>query len=119
MRSVLSVWNVKRAGVSHHKRSIYTVSFHTPHYVNRTITSNASSTFFPPLHVTEFFVMQHIVEDERSDREETDDSEDEDKAQESERRPKTKNGPLQNGYSASNNNHRKMEWWGERGWAEV
>lgn len=60
------------------------------------------------------FLMQHIVEDERSDREETDDSEDEDEdedeAAESERRPKTKNGPLQNGHSTSNNNHhRKTE----------
>lgn len=53
--------------------------------------------------------MQHIVEDERSDREETDDSEDE--VQESDRQPKMKNGPLQNGHSASNNHHhhRKME----------
>ncbi|XP_060760924.1 ceramide synthase 2a isoform X3 [Neoarius graeffei] len=55
-----------------------------------------------------FLPGNHIVEDERSDREETDDSEDE--VQESDRQPKMKNGPLQNGHSASNNHHhRKME----------
>ncbi|XP_026999714.1 ceramide synthase 2a [Tachysurus fulvidraco] len=57
-----------------------------------------------------FLPGNHIVEDERSDREETDDSEDEDEAPECNKRPKTKNGPLQNGHSASNNNHhRKTE----------
>ncbi|KAF7686284.1 hypothetical protein HF521_015646 [Silurus meridionalis] len=57
-----------------------------------------------------FLPGNHIVEDERSDKEETDDSEDEDEDEVQERRPKTKNGPLQNGHSASNNNHhRKME----------
>ncbi|KAL6461194.1 hypothetical protein MHYP_G00311600 [Metynnis hypsauchen] len=63
-----------------------------------------------------FLPGNHIVEDERSDREETDDSEDEDEdededegMQEKDRRAKTKNGPLQNGHSLSNNNHRKTE----------
>ncbi|KAI4886856.1 hypothetical protein NFI96_021437, partial [Prochilodus magdalenae] len=57
-----------------------------------------------------FLPGNHIVEDERSDREETDDSSEEDEAvQKKERWAKTKNGPLQNGHSLSNNNHRKTE----------
>ncbi|XP_063041899.1 ceramide synthase 2a [Engraulis encrasicolus] len=52
-----------------------------------------------------FLPGNNIVEDERSDRDETDDSEEEDEKEEK----KTKNGPVQNGHSPLNNNHRKMD----------
>lgn len=42
-----------------------------------------------------------MVEDERSDREETDNSEEEEEG--------TKNGPLSNGHPVLNNNHRKTD----------
>lgn len=41
-----------------------------------------------------------VVEDERSDREETDNTEEEEV---------TKNGPLSNGHPVLNNNHRKTD----------
>lgn len=47
---------------------------------------------------------QNIVEDERSDREETDTEDDEEEQED------RKNGPVQNGHSPLNNNHhRKTE----------
>lgn len=42
-----------------------------------------------------------VVEDERSDREETDNSEEEEEV--------AKNGPLSNGHPVLNNNHRKTD----------
>lgn len=52
-----------------------------------------------------FFPGQDIVEDERSDKEETE-SEDEGE----ELREKSKNGHMQNGHIPFNNNHRKRKW---------
>lgn len=51
----------------------------------------------PPWH----FLPPKVVEDERSDREETDNSEEEEEG--------TKNGPLSNGHPVLNNNHRKTD----------
>lgn len=45
-----------------------------------------------------------MVEDERSDREETDNSEEEEEAAAA-----AKNGPLSNGHPVLNNNHRKTD----------
>ena len=69
--------------------------------------------FFSPL----FFAWQEIVEDERSDKEET---ESEDEGADRELREKSKNGHMQNGHAALNNNHNKRDWldcerW-RRGW---
>uniref|UniRef100_A0A8B9YWC4 Ceramide synthase 2 n=1 Tax=Buteo japonicus TaxID=224669 RepID=A0A8B9YWC4_9AVES len=47
------------------------------------------------------FITGKVVEDERSDREETDNSEEEEEA--------AKNGPLSNGHPVLNNNHRKTD----------
>ncbi|XP_043935974.1 ceramide synthase 2 [Protopterus annectens] len=47
------------------------------------------------------FLTGKVIEDERSDREETDISEDEDEVK--------KNGPLSNGHTVLNNNHRKTD----------
>ncbi|KAL2079957.1 hypothetical protein ACEWY4_023750 [Coilia grayii] len=55
-----------------------------------------------------FLPGNNIVEDERSDRDETDDSEEEEDEEE-EKNGKTKNGPVQNGHSPLNNNHRKID----------
>lgn len=44
-----------------------------------------------------------VVEDERSDRDETDNSEEEEEA------AAAKNGPLSNGHPVLNNNHRKTD----------
>lgn len=52
-----------------------------------------------------FVILQNIVEDERSDREETD-SEDEEETEKEKRAP-MKNGPVQNGHSPLNNNHHR------------
>lgn len=52
-----------------------------------------------------FFPGQDIVQDERSDKEETE-SEDEGE----ELREKSKNGHMQNGHIPFNNNHRKRKW---------
>lgn len=67
--------------------------------------------FFPS------FAWQEIVEDERSDKEET---ESEDEGADRELREKSKNGHMQNGHAALNNNHSKRDWldcerW-RRGW---
>lgn len=52
-----------------------------------------------------FFSWQDIVQDERSDKEETEsDDENEDL------REKSKNGHMQNGHIPFNNNHRKRNW---------
>ncbi|XP_036371662.1 ceramide synthase 2-like [Megalops cyprinoides] len=56
-----------------------------------------------------FLPGNEIVEDERSDREETDESEEEEGEKERERWEKTKNGPVRNGHPALNNNHGKTE----------
>uniref|UniRef100_A0A4W4EQZ2 Homeobox domain-containing protein n=1 Tax=Electrophorus electricus TaxID=8005 RepID=A0A4W4EQZ2_ELEEL len=58
-----------------------------------------------------FLPGNHIVEDERSDREETDNSEEEEEAagHRKEGQAKMENGPLQNGHSPTNNHHRKTE----------
>ncbi|NWR81761.1 CERS2 synthase, partial [Centropus unirufus] len=48
-----------------------------------------------------FLLPSQVVEDERSDREETDNSEEEEEA--------AKNGPLSNGHPVLNNNHRKTD----------
>ncbi|KAI1901531.1 hypothetical protein AGOR_G00035380 [Albula goreensis] len=57
-----------------------------------------------------FLPGNEIVEDERSDRDETDDSEEEgDKKEWEGQETKTKNGPVRNGHTALNNNHRKTE----------
>lgn len=53
------------------------------------------------------FTWQDIVEDERSDKEETE-SEDED--DDHQRREKSKNGHVQNGHTPLNSNHRKRDW---------
>lgn len=52
--------------------------------------------------------MQEIVEDERSDRDETDDSEDEEKDRNGEMK---KNGAFRNGYTMHNNNHHRKTHW--------
>ncbi|XP_025901724.1 ceramide synthase 2 isoform X1 [Nothoprocta perdicaria] len=49
------------------------------------------------------FITGKVVEDERSDREETDDTEEEEEA------ASAKNGPLSNGHPILNNNHRKTD----------
>ncbi|NWX17489.1 CERS2 synthase, partial [Aegotheles bennettii] len=50
------------------------------------------------------FITGKVVEDERSDREETDNSEEEEEEEEA-----AKNGPLSNGHPVLNNNHRKTD----------
>lgn len=50
---------------------------------------------------TPFSFCPQVVEDERSDREETDNSEEEEEV--------AKNGPLSNGHPVLNNNHRKTD----------
>ncbi len=54
-----------------------------------------------------FFTWQDIVEDERSDKEET---ESEDDGDDREQREKSKNGHVQNGHTPLNNNHSKTDW---------
>lgn len=51
-----------------------------------------------------FSLCPQVVEDERSDREETDNSEEEEEEEEV-----AKNGPLSNGHPVLNNNHRKTD----------
>lgn len=58
--------------------------------------------------VIKFLPGNHIVEDERSDREETD-SEDETGDGDYEEKEKTLNGHVQNGHAPLNNNHRKTD----------
>lgn len=53
-----------------------------------------------------FFARQHIVEDERSDKEETDS---EDEGTDHEQREKSLNGHVQNGHTVLNNNHSKKD----------
>lgn len=83
------------------------------HSFNINVFLSALTPNLKKCHFSLDFVFQHIVQDERSDKEETDDSEDEDEDEDeapvSEKRTKMKNGPLQNGHSAANNNHRKTE----------
>jgi len=59
------------------------------------------------------FTTQDIVEDERSDREETE-SEDEDVGRE--QRGKFQNGHVQNGHTLLNNNHSKVDWLDWESW---
>ena len=85
-----------------------------------------TATFnFLPIHHTKHssqadncshFAWQEIVEDERSDKEET---ESEDEGADRDLREKSKNGHMQNGHAALNNNHRKRDWLDcerRRGW---
>ncbi|KAI7799047.1 ceramide synthase 2a, partial [Triplophysa rosa] len=54
-----------------------------------------------------FLPGNNIVEDERSDREETDSEDEEEEEGEKEKRAQMKNGPVQNGHSPLNNNHHR------------
>ncbi|XP_067328451.1 ceramide synthase 2 [Anolis sagrei] len=55
------------------------------------------------------FITGKVVEDERSDRDETDNSDEEDEKPVAAAGSATKNGPLTNGHPVLNNNHRKVE----------
>ncbi|TSO05398.1 Ceramide synthase 2 [Bagarius yarrelli] len=90
--------------IVHHVATILLISF------SWCVNYIRAGTLIMLVHDAADYLLEHIVEDERSDREETDDSEEDDEPPESEKRLKIKNGPLQNGHSASNNNHhRKTE----------
>lgn len=60
-----------------------------------------------------FLTWQDIVEDERSDKEET---ESEDEGNDRERREKSKNGHVQNGHTPLNNNRSKTDWLDSESW---
>lgn len=50
------------------------------------------------------------MDDERSDKDETDESEEEEAEEAGEKKHMKKNGPVQNGHTVHNNNHRKRQW---------
>lgn len=54
------------------------------------------------------FYFQEKVDDERSDKDETDESEEEEE-EVKDKNHSRKNGPMQNGHTIHNNNHRKTE----------
>lgn len=50
------------------------------------------------------------MDDERSDKDETDESEEDEEEEGEGKKNMKKNGPVQNGHTAHNNNHSKTEW---------